>query len=159
MSRDSKTHQRVIEADPTYDSRQVAKLINRVMKDGKKSVAQHQVYEALTLISKRTGRKPIEVLEQAVQQITPQMEVRSRRVGGAAYQVPVPVRGARGLSLAVRWLVTEARKRSSKEYQSYAEKLATEIVDAAQGQGGAVQKKLTFHKMAEANKAFAHFRW
>lgn len=159
MARDAKVHQRVIEADPSYDSRQVAKLINRVMKAGKKSVAQRQVYQALTLVGERTKRKPIEVLEQAIQQITPQMEVRSRRVGGAAYQVPVPVRGARGLSLAVRWLVTEARKRSSKEYQSYAEKLAAEIADAAQGQGGAMQKKLTFHKMAEANKAFAHFRW
>ncbi|MBI4034987.1 MAG: 30S ribosomal protein S7 [Candidatus Chisholmbacteria bacterium] len=159
MARTAKLYHRVTPADPIYNSRQVAKLINRVMQDGKKALAQRQVYEAFELIKQRTQQDPVITFEQAVGQITPQMEVRSRRVGGAAYQVPMPVRGQRGLSLAVRWLVTEAKKRPSQDHHTFAEKLAAEIVDAAGGQGGAVGKKLTFHKMAEANKAFAHFRW
>lgn len=146
-------------ADPVYNNRQISKLINRVMRNGKKSVAARQVYQALELVKQASQQDPLGVFEQAIRQITPQMEVRSRRVGGAAYQVPMPVKGPRGFSLAIRWLVTEANKRQNKEFHSYAEKLAAELLDAIKGEGGAVQKKLTFHKMAEANKAFAHFRW
>jgi small subunit ribosomal protein S7 len=159
MARDKQAKIRLVEPDPKYGSRQVAKLINRVMRNGEKSVAAKQVYRALDLVQQRGGQEPLAALEQAIKQITPQMEVRSRRVGGAAYQVPMPVRGLRGNSLAVRWLVLEAGKRPNKDYKSFADKLAAEITDAAKGTGGAVQKKLTFHKMAEANKAFSHFRW
>ena len=122
---------RVPEPDPVYGNRQLTKLINQVMKEGKKTVAQ----------------------------ITPKMEVKSRRIGGAAYQVPTPVRGPRGFSLALRWLVDAARKRPSKEYHTFGDKLAAEMTAAIGGSGGAVEKKLTMHKQAEANKAFAHFRW
>ncbi|OGY15869.1 MAG: 30S ribosomal protein S7 [Candidatus Chisholmbacteria bacterium RIFCSPHIGHO2_01_FULL_48_12] len=159
MARDKKAKIRQVEPDPKYSSRQVAKLINRVMRDGQKSVAASLVYRALDVVKQKSEQEPLAALEQAIKQITPQMEVRSRRVGGAAYQVPVPVRGLRGSSLAVRWLVIEAGKRPNKDYKSFADKLAAEITDAVKGTGGAVQKKLTFHKMAEANKAFSHFRW
>lgn len=159
MARDKKAKIRQVEPDPKYSSQQVAKLINRVMRDGEKSVAAKQVYRALDVVKQRSQQEPLAALEQAIKQITPQMEVRSRRVGGAAYQVPVPVRGLRGNSLAIRWLVIEAGKRPNKDYKSFADKLAAEIIDAVKGTGGAVQKKLTFHKMAEANKAFSHFRW
>lgn len=159
MARDKKAKIRQVGPDPKYGSQQVAKLINRVMRHGEKSVAANLVYGALDQVKQMSGQEPLAVLEQAVRQITPQMEVRSRRVGGAAYQVPMPVRGLRGNSLAVRWLVIEAGKRPNKDYKSFADKLAAEITDAAKGEGGAMQKKLTFHKMAEANKAFAHFRW
>ena len=120
MSRNKRSKSRVTEIDPVYGSQQVAKLINRVMHDGKKTVAQAQIYKAFDLIKAKSKRNPLDVFEQALKQITPQMEVRSRRVGGAAYQVPMPVRGARGFSLAIRWLVIEARKRPSKEYRTYA---------------------------------------
>ena len=157
MARDKQAPLRVVMPDGVYSSRPIAKLINRVMRDGEKSVAARQVYGALELVKAKTGQEPAVVFDQAIKQITPQMEVRSRRVGGAAYQVPMPVRGARGFSLAIRWLVTEAKKRPKKEFRSLAQKLAAEILDAVKGEGGAVQKKLTFHKMAEANRAFAHF--
>lgn len=150
---------RTIQAEAVYGHGMLAKLINRVMKDGKKSIAQKQVYLALTLIKERLKKEPIEVFEAALKNITPQMEVRSRRVGGAAYQVPMPVRPRRAESLALRWLVGEANKRSSKEFKGFAEKLAAEIIDATNQQGGAIQKKLGVHKMADANKAFSHFRW
>jgi len=150
---------RAVSADPKYGSTLISQLINRSMVDGKKTVAQKHVYTALEMVAQKTKQKPLEVLESALRNITPQMEVRTRRVGGASYQVPMPVRGLRGNSLAVRWLVIEAGKRPNKDYKSFADKLAAEIIDAVKGGGGAVQKKLTFHKMAEANKAFAHFRW
>lgn len=150
---------RTVMPDPVYNSVQVAKLINRSMRDGKKSVARAQIYNAFEIIKKKTGQDPLEVFEASIRNITPQIEVRSRRVGGAAYQVPMPVRGARGFALAIRWVVAEANKRSSSEYHTFAEKLAAEILDGLQNQGGAIQKKLTSHKMADANKAFAHFRW
>src|SRR5690606_16254983 len=142
-----------------YGSVLVTKLVNRSMKSGKKSVSQGVVYEALDIIEKKTKQKGLEVLESAIGKITPQMEVRSRRVGGAAYQVPVPVKAHRGSSLAIRWLLSEADKRSNKEFHSFADKLAAEILDALQETGGAIQKKINAHKMAEANKAFSHFRW
>lgn len=157
--RTKKAKHRSVTPDPVYNSERLSKLINRVMLDGKKSVAQKQVYLALDVVKGKSKSNPIEIFEQAVENIQPKMEVRSRRVGGAAYQVPTPVSPRRGFSLAVRWLVAEANKRPSSEYHSFADKLAAEIMDAVNGEGGAVQKKLTSHKMADANKAFAHFRW
>lgn len=157
--RGSRPKRRPVETDAVYGSKRVSKLINRIMIDGKKSVAQRLVYQALDQIKNQTKQDPLEVFEEALKNITPQMEVRSRRVGGAAYQVPVPVKTQRGSSLAIRWLVTEANKRSNKEFHTFAEKLAAEILDAYNNQGGAIQRKITSHKMADANKAFAHFRW
>jgi small subunit ribosomal protein S7 len=150
---------RDITPDPKFESVKVAKLINRAMRDGKRTKAQKQVYIALDIIAKETKKDALEAFDAVVAVITPQMEVRSRRVGGAAYQVPMPVRGKRGFALALRWLIMEANKKSNRQYHSFGEKLAAEMLDALQNQGGAVQRKETSHRMAEANKAFAHFRW
>lgn len=150
---------REVSPDPVYHSVKLSKLINRLMQRGKKTVAARSVYAALDLVKTKTHQDPLEVFEQALGNITPKMEVRSRRVGGAAYQVPAPVPPRRAFALAIRWLVIESNKRSNKDYHSYAEKLAAEIIDAAANEGGAIAKKQTSHKMAEANKAFAHFRW
>lgn len=150
---------RDIQPDTKFGSTKVARLINYVMKDGKKSVAQKQVYMALEILGKETNRPAIEVLDDVLRTVAPQMEVRSRRVGGAAYQVPMPVRGRRGVSLAIRWLVVEANKRPSKEFHTFAEKLVAEMLASLDNQGGAVAKRDAAHRMAEANKAFAHFRW
>jgi small subunit ribosomal protein S7 len=129
------------------------------MISGKKTVAEAQVYAAIELLKKQTNREGLEVLEEALRNITPQMEVRSRRVGGAAYQVPTPVKAGRGSSLAIRWLILEANKRPNKEFKTFSQKLSAEILDALNETGGAIQKKINAHKMADANKAFAHFRW
>jgi small subunit ribosomal protein S7 len=150
---------REVKPDPIYGSVKVSKLINYVMFDGKRSVAQKQVYLALDEIAKAVNKKPLDALEDVINTVMPQMEVRSRRVGGAAYQVPMPVKPRRAFALAMRWLIQEARKRSSKQYHSFAEKLTAEMLDALQNAGGAMQRKATSHRMAEANKAFAHFRW
>lgn len=150
---------RIVAKDPVYQSRQITKLINRCMKDGKRSIAEKNVYTALEIVKTRTKKDPMEVLDMAFKNITPQMEVRSRRVGGAAYQVPTPVRPTRAASLIVRWLITESQKLPNKEHHTFAEKLATEIINASNNEGSTVQKKITMHKMADANKAFAHFRW
>lgn len=157
--RAKKASLRQVEPDSKYHSVKVTKLINRTMNDGKKSVAQKQVYAALELVAEKTGKKVLDIFDDVLKAVTPQMEVRSRRVGGAAYQVPMPVEPRRGFSLALRWLVLEANKRSNKQYHTFAEKLAAEMLDALEGQGGAIQRKLTSHRMADANKAFAHFRW
>lgn len=157
--RTKKNYNRDVELDPIYQSATVTKLINRVMKDGKKAVAEKQVYNALNLVADKTKQDGLMVFDQAIENITPKIEVRSRRVGGAAYQVPTPVKGKRAFALAIRWLVLEATKRPNGDYHTFAEKLTAEILDAANNQGGAIQKKLTMHKMAEANKAFAHLRW
>jgi len=154
-----RVNQRETEPDLKYGSVKIAKLINYVMLDGKKSIAQKQVYKALDMIAEQTKRKSLEVFDDVIRVVTPQMEVRSRRVGGAAYQVPMPVKPKRGVSLAVRWLVQEANKRPSKQYHTFAEKLVAEMMDALQEQGGAIGKRNNAHKMADANKAFAHFRW
>jgi small subunit ribosomal protein S7 len=159
MSRAGKTKRRTIEPDVIYRSRLVAKLINRSMKEGKKTAAQREVYGALELVGKKTGKEAIVVFDQALENIKPDVEVRSRRVGGAAYQVPMPVRGERRETLAVRWLVEAARGRSNKECRHFAEKLAAEIMDALSNQGMAIRKREGVHKMAETNRAFAHFRW
>jgi len=128
------------------------------MKDGKKSVAQKEVYEAFELI-KEKGEDPIRVFSQAMENIKPTMEVRPRRVGGAAYQVPMPVRGPRKESLAIRWLVFSTQSKSNTEFKTFAQKLAAELLEAASGEGGAVKKKQEVEKVAEANRAFSHFRW
>jgi small subunit ribosomal protein S7 len=129
-----------------------------VMKSGKKQVAQAQVYGALDII-KEKGEDPVKVLETAINTVGPKMEVRARRVGGASYQVPTEVRGDRRIALAIRWIIQFATKRSNKEYKSFAEKLAVELMEAAKGQGEAVKRRDTIHRMADANRAFAHFKW
>jgi small subunit ribosomal protein S7 len=142
--------------DPVYDSQLVTQLQNRVMRDGKKSVAEAIVYSALDKVGEKTGRPPVEVLEQAVKTVTPVLEVRSRRVGGANYQVPVEVPQQRGRTLALRWLVTYSRDRREKHM---ADKLAGEILDALDSQGNAFKRKDDIYRMAQANKAFPHYRW
>ncbi|TSC54441.1 MAG: small subunit ribosomal protein S7 [Microgenomates group bacterium LiPW_16] len=149
---------RKIEVDPLFGSVLVTRLTNRVMKAGKKGVAQKLVYSAFEEIKKK-GQEPLKVLEDAVANVSPRMEVRPRRVGGASYQIPREVRGDRRFSLAIRWLITAAKNRSSKEFRSFDQKLAAELLDASQGQGEAIKKRNQIHKMAEANRAFAHFRW
>jgi small subunit ribosomal protein S7 len=145
--------------DSLYGSVMLTKLINRTMKNGKKTAAQKQIYQALDIIKTRTNQDSLQFFTNALENIKPQMEVRARRIGGAAYQVPVPVRGPRKDSLAIRWLISAARERPNSEYHTFAEKLAAELIDAAANTGAAVKKKLDTHRMAEANKAFAHFRW
>jgi len=147
---------RPVISDPVYDSQLVTQLMNRVMRDGKKSTAEAIVYGALDRVGEKTGRAPVEVLEQAVKTVTPVLEVRSRRVGGANYQVPVEVPQRRGRTLALRWLVTFARDRREKHM---ADKLAGEILDAIEQQGNAYKRKDDMYRMAQANKAFAHYRW
>ena len=160
MPRRGQAKPRKVKPDAVYSNKLVTKLINRSMKDGKKSVAESQVYSAFEQIKKDSKEDDvIGVFDQAISKIKPSMEVRPRRVGGAAYQVPMPVRGRRKESLAIRWLIEAARARSNKEYHTYAEKLAAEIIDAANGEGGAVEKRTNMERMAEANRAFAHFRW
>ena len=147
---------RPIPPDVVYQSTTVQRLINKVMKDGKKTVAEWIVYGALRKVEEKTGQHPVQVLEKALQNVMPVLEVRPRRVGGATYQVPIEVRPERRLSLGIRWLVEYARQRSGR---GMVDKLAAEILDASQGQGGAVKRRDEVHRMAEANKAFAHYRW
>jgi small subunit ribosomal protein S7 len=156
MPRRAEITPRVLEPDPIYNSRLVAQVVNRVMSQGKKSVAEKIVYDALAQIGEKTGKPPVEVLEQAVKTVTPVLEVRSRRVGGANYQVPVEVPPRRARTLAVRWLIQYARERREK---GMPEKLAGELLDALNQQGGAFKKKDDQYRMAQANKAFAHYRW
>jgi small subunit ribosomal protein S7 len=156
MPRRAEIQPRPIPVDPIYDSQLVTQLINRVMTRGKKSTAEHIVYTALDRVGEKTGRPPVEVLEQAVKTVTPVLEVRSRRVGGANYQVPVEVPQRRGRTLALRWLVTYSRDRREKHM---ADKLAGEILDALEQQGNAFKRKDDMYRMAQANKAFAHYRW
>ncbi len=156
MPRRGSPPRREIPPDIKYNSVLVAKLINKVMMNGKKSIAEWIVYTAFDIIREKTGRNPVEVFEQAVQNAAPVLEVRPRRVGGATYQVPIEVPEHRRISLALRWLVNFARERSGK---SMAEKLAAEIIDAANNTGATIKKKEETHKMAEANRAFAFFRW
>jgi small subunit ribosomal protein S7 len=156
MPRRAEVQVRGLDPDSVYSSRLVTQLVNRVMKDGKKSTAERIVYGALDRVGERTGKPPVEVLEQAVKTVTPVLEVRSRRVGGANYQVPVEVPQRRARTLAVRWLVQFARDRREKHMD---EKLAAEILDALNQQGGAFKRKDDLYRMAQANKAFAHYRW
>jgi len=142
--------------DPVYGSKLVTQVMNKVMLGGKKSLAEGIVYGALSKVGERTGRPPVEVLEQAIKSVTPALEVRSRRVGGANYQVPIEVPARRARTLAIRWLVTFARQRREKEM---VDKLVGEILDATNQQGGAFKRKDDIYRMAQANKAFAHYRW
>jgi small subunit ribosomal protein S7 len=147
---------RTIEADAVHGSVLVAQLVNRLMLNGKKSIAERSVYDALAVASEKTGKPQLEVLEQAVKSVTPVLEVRSRRVGGANYQVPVEVPQRRARTLALRWIVQAARERREKGMSA---KLAGELTDALNQQGGAYKKKDDIYRMAQANKAFAHYRW
>ncbi len=156
MPRRAYVERREVLPDAVYNSTLVAKLINKVMKDGKKSLAERIVYEAFEIVKERTGRDPVEVLEQALKNAMPVLEVRPRRVGGATYQVPIEVRPERRISLGLRWLVQYARERGEHTMQ---ERLANELMDAANNTGGAVRRKEETHRMAEANRAFAHYRW
>ncbi len=156
MPRRNRPPRREVEPDIKYNSVMVARFINKLMMRGKKSLAERIFYDALDIIASRGGRNPLDVFEQAVNNAAPVLEVKPRRVGGATYQVPVEVGPERRISLAMRWLVQNARKRAGK---SMAEKLAAELMDAAQGQGATIKKKEDTHKMAEANRAFAHYRW
>jgi small subunit ribosomal protein S7 len=147
---------RKIEPDPVHRSRLVTQVVNKVMLDGKKSKAEKIVYDALAIIGERTGKDPLEQLESSIKALTPVLEVRPRRVGGATYQVPVEVPGARARTLAVRWLVQFARQRREK---TMSQRLANELMDANSQQGGAYKRKDDIYRMAQANKAFAHYRW
>lgn len=158
MPRRGPVKKRKITPDPLYGSEIVTRLINRVMHSGKKTVAQKQVYGALEALSKSQEERVL-LLSQALENIRPQMEVRPRRIGGAAYQVPMPVKPDRRQTLAIRWLIQAAQARPNKEYHTFAEKLAVEIKDASSGTGGAVKRRQDMERLAEANKAFAHFRW
>lgn len=156
--RHAKIQKRIIPNDTIYNSYVVAKLINYIMIDGKKTVAQSQVYKAFDLL-KEKGEDPLKAFEKAVQNVGPKVEVKARRIGGANYQVPVEVRSERRMSLALRWIIESARKRPNKEYHTFAEKLAAELMDALQNQGEAIRKREIALKQAEANKAFGSFRW
>ena len=157
MPRRREVPKREVLPDPVYGSTLLAKFMNQLMKDGKKSVAEKIVYGALDIITEKTkGKKALEVFENALDEIKPMVEVKSRRVGGATYQVPIEVRSDRAVTLAMRWLIDAARARREK---SMAARLAGEILDAIEGRGSAMKKREDTHRMAEANKAFAHYRW
>ena len=156
MPRRARAAKREISPDARYHNMTVARLTNRIMTRGKKSTAERIIYGALEIMEQQMSKEPVTILEQAIKNATPILEVKPRRVGGATYQVPVEVRPDRGLSLAIRWLVGAARARTGK---SMAEKLAAELSDAAKGQGTTIKKREDTHRMAEANRAFAHYRW
>ncbi len=156
MPRRGSTAKRDVLPDPLYNSKLVTKLINNIMLDGKKGVAQKIVYDAFDIIKEKSGEEPLDVFEKAMENIMPVLEVKARRVGGATYQVPIEVRPDRRQTLGLRWLTAYSRNRSERTMK---ERLAAEILDALNGNGGAAKKCEDTHKMAEANKAFAHFRW
>lgn len=156
MPRRREVPKRIILPDPKFGSEKLAKFINMVMRSGKKAVAERILYDALDTITEKKGGDPLEVLEQALENVAPMVEVKSRRVGGATYQVPIEVRASRRQALAMRWLVDAARKRGEKSMDL---KLAGELMDASEQRGSAVKKREDTHRMAEANKAFAHYRW
>ncbi len=158
MPRSGRIIKRKIEPDPIYGSRLLTRFTNRLMFDGKKSTASRVIYSALEMI-KEKNQNPLEVFENALKNVSPRMEVKSRRVGGANYQVPMEVRGDRKEALAIRWIITAADSRPSTEYKTMAAKLAAEFMDAANNTGVAIKKRDDTHRMAEANKAFSHFRW
>lgn len=156
MPRKGPVTKRDVLQDPVYNSKIVTRFVNKVMLDGKKSVAENIVYDAFDIIRAKTGKDPLEVFETAMKNVMPVLEVRARRVGGANYQVPIEVRADRRLSLAIRWLVNYSRLRGEKTMR---ERLAAELIDASNNTGSTIKKKEDTHKMAEANKAFAHYRW
>ena len=156
MSRRNAAEKRPVLPDPQFNNRLASMMVHRLMKHGKKSTAQKILSDAFGLINERTGSDPIELFETAVKNVTPLVEVRARRVGGATYQVPVEVKTKRGQALALRWIMDATRKRKNK---TMADKLYAELIDASQNKGSAIKKREDTHKMAESNKAFAHFRW
>lgn len=156
MPRRYRPPRREVESDPKYNSEMVARFINRAMQRGKKSLARRIVYEAFNIIEDKFHRNPLEVFNQAIRNVTPVLEVRPRRVGGSTYQIPIEIQGDRRQSLAIRWLIKATQARPGK---TMAEKLAHELWDASQNTGAAVKKREDTHRMAEANKAFAHYRW
>ncbi len=156
MPRRGKVPKRIVLPDVKYNSEKLAKFINKVMQDGKKSKAERIVYDMMDRIQEQTNRDPLEVFEEALQNTTPLMAVKPRRIGGATYQVPLEVQPERGLTLSMRWLVATARARKGKPI---ADKLALEIIEASRNEGTTVKKRIDTHKMAEANRAFAHYRW
>ncbi len=156
--RSNKTYSKILPGDAIYGNRLLTRFINRIMKSGKKRVAEQLVYGALDII-KKTEEDPVKVFETAINTVGPKTEVKARRVGGASYQVPMEVRGDRRIALAIRWIVESANKRSNKEYKTFSDKLAAELIDGAKGVGEAIKKRDTIHRMADANKAFAHFKW
>src|SRR3990167_6345886 len=156
--RHKKSKKRQANPDKIYNSKLVEKFINNLMRDGKKTVAQKNFYEALNIISQK-GQNALEVFERSISNVEPKQEVKARRVGGASYQVPIEVRGDRRTSLAIRWIIQAAKARPSKEYHTLSEKLAAEFLDAIENKGDAIKKRDMVHRMAEANRAFAHFKW
>ena len=156
MPRKGHIAKRDVLADPIYNSKLVTKIVNTIMKDGKKGIAQTIFYDAMNIVKEKTNQEPMDVLDKALENIMPALEVKSRRVGGANYQVPIEVRADRKQALGIRWLINYARLRGG---HSMAENLANEIIDASNGTGAAVKKREETHRMAEANKAFAHYRW
>lgn len=156
MPRRAKVSRRIAEPDPLYRSRTVSKFINNIMREGKKTVAQRILYDAFNIVEQRSGKNPLDTFELAMRNATPVLEVKPRRVGGSTYQVPMEIRGDRRRALATRWLLDSARKRAGK---SMAEKLAAEILDASNGVGATIKKREDTHRMAEANRAFAHYRF
>ena len=156
MPRRREIPERITEPDSKYNNKLVSKFIKSIMRDGKKSTAESILYEAFDIIEKKTKEYPIKVFEQAIENVKPMIEVKSRRVGGSTYQVPTEIRPSRRMALGIRWIISFSRKRSEK---SMASKLAAEILDAANKRGASVKKREDTHKMAEANKAFAHYRW
>ncbi len=156
MPRRNPPGQRKVETDPKYNNLMVSKFINALMKDGKKNVAERIFYNAMEILEKKTGQPAIAVFDQALSNAKPLLEVKSRRVGGATYQIPMEIRRGRSTALAIRWLIQFAKSRNEKTMQ---ERLAMELLDASKGEGGTMKKREDTHKMAEANKAFAHYRW
>lgn len=156
--RHAKVHKRITAPDTLYNNVMVAKLINYIMHDGKKTVAQQQVYGAFEILNKK-GEDPMKAFDKAIGNIGPKVEVKARRIGGANYQVPVEVKHERRIALALRWMIEAARKRSNKEYHTFSEKLAAEMLAAINNEGEAVKKREIALRQAEANKAFSHFRW
>ena len=156
MSRRKRAVKRPVPADPRYDSQTVTKFVNRLMREGKKSTAERVFYDSMDLIEQRTGQPGVQVFKQALNNVKPAVEVKSRRVGGATYQVPIEVRPDRRSALAMRWICEYARGRNER---SMAERLAAELISASKGEGNSVKKKEDTHRMADANRAFAHYRW
>ncbi|TSC87325.1 MAG: small subunit ribosomal protein S7 [Microgenomates group bacterium Gr01-1014_7] len=157
--RSKKAPKRLLAPDPLYGSRLLARFINKVMSDGRKSIAQNLVYKALENIKEEAKQEPLSIFEKAIQNVAPKMEVRPRRVGGASYQVPVEVRGDRKEALAIRWILSAAKTRGNTQFHTFDKKLAQELIDAANNTGSAIKKRDDIQKTANANRAFSHFRW
>lgn len=157
--RSKKAEKRLLALDPIYNSRLVTRFINKIMSDGRKSIAQNLVYQALDAIKQQSKQDPVAVFEKAIQNVFPKMEVRPRRVGGASYQVPSEVRGDRKEALAIRWILAGAKSKPNKDFHSFAQKLAAELMDAANNTGVAIKKKDEVQRVAQSNRAFSHFRW